>query len=103
VPERRDGPSSDALVALAKLAEKVADKGARRRLSNDSNAMLDEAIAEAGLDPDSNAARTFRDLFGDLTFEELRLLARMQTKIVELSEEHPDLAEELGNPTVSKF
>jgi hypothetical protein len=78
---------SPALVALALFAEAVADRDRRRSFANDTLGLLEAALADKNrtltdLDPDVRQA--YVDLFGDLSFEELRLLARLQAKMVEL-------------------
>jgi hypothetical protein len=80
-----------AQVALALFAEAIADPVRRRAAANDPLALMKSALDERGhdfddLDPAVQAA--FTDLFGDLSYEELRLLARLQTTMTGLSPDH---------------
>ena len=85
-------PPNPALVALALFAEAIADPMKRRGSANDPLDLMKSALAEHGhdfdaLDDDVKAA--FVELFGDLTYEEMRMLGRMQSRMVELD---PDQA-----------
>jgi hypothetical protein len=76
-----------AQVALALFAEAIANPVKRRASSNDPLALMKEALAEHDhdfdeLDDDVKAA--FIELFGDLSYEELRLFAKLQLKMIEL-------------------
>ena len=92
-----------ALLALARLAETIGDPQTRRRFaSNNSADFLDEAMAEVN-DLTDEVKDEFRRLFGDLTFEELRLLARLQETMLRLRDKGYDNLSEEVNPTVGKF
>ena len=76
-----------AQVALALFAEAIADPVKRRGSANEPLDLMKEALKDHGhdfeaLDADVQAA--FIDLFGDMSYEELRMLGRMQAKLVEL-------------------
>jgi hypothetical protein len=76
-----------AQVALALFAEAIADPVRRRGSSDDPLALMKSALAEHGhdfddLDPEVQVA--FTEMFGDLSYEELRLLGHLQAKLVEL-------------------
>jgi hypothetical protein len=92
------------LVALALFADAIADPVARRAFANDSLGFLQGALQDKGkdfeaLDPAVQAA--FVEFFADLSYEELRLLARLQTTMVGLKNEgFTSLAEDV---TVNSF
>jgi hypothetical protein len=76
-----------AQIALALFAEAVADPMRRRGSANEPLDLMKSALAEHGhdfdtLDPDVQEA--FTELFGDLSYEELRLLGHLQAKLVAL-------------------
>jgi hypothetical protein len=75
------------LRALALFAEAIADPVRRRNAGDDPLVLMKEALAEKGTsfdELDQDVQEAFLDLFGDLTFEELRMLARLQKKLVAL-------------------
>ena len=74
-------------VALALFAEAIADPVRRRGSSNEPLDLMKSALAEHGhdfddLDPEVQEA--FTELFGDLSYEEMRLLGQLQAKLVAL-------------------
>jgi hypothetical protein len=76
-----------AQVALALFAEAIADPVKRRGSANDPLDLMKEALKDHGHDfeaLDADVKSAFDDLFGDLSYEELRMLGRMQAKLVEL-------------------
>ncbi|MGZ4181867.1 MAG: hypothetical protein ACXVUL_14430 [Solirubrobacteraceae bacterium] len=95
---QQDEPSAE-LRALALFAEAIANPATRRDFAGRSGELLDSVLGD---DVGEDAKEAFRALFGDLTDEEVRLLARLQHTMVGLSEVHPDLVQTF-NPTVSKF
>ena len=76
-----------AQVALALFAEAIADPMKRRASSNDPLALMKDALADHGHDfdaLDADVQEAFIELFGDLSYEELRLLGHLQAKLVAL-------------------
>jgi hypothetical protein len=76
-----------AQVALALFAEAIADPMKRRASSNDPLALMKDALAEHDHDfdeLDDDVKDAFIELFGDLSYEELRLFAKLQSRMVEL-------------------
>jgi hypothetical protein len=83
-------PKSPEHLALALFAEAIGDRDTRRANAKDPLQLLKELLTENGnafenLPEDVQAA--FTELFGDLSFEELRVLGRLQAKMVELDPE----------------
>jgi hypothetical protein len=76
-----------AQVALALFAEAIADPVKRRGSANEPLDLMKEALKAHGHDfgtLDADVQSAFVDLFGDLSYEELRMLGRLQAKLVEL-------------------
>jgi hypothetical protein len=76
-----------AQVALALFAEAIADPVRRRGSAADPLDLMKSALAAHGHDFDSldaDVQDAFTELFGDLSYEELRLLGRLQAKFVAL-------------------
>ena len=74
-------------VALALFAEAIADPVTRRDNQGDPLSLMKQRLIDHGHDfddLDSDVQAAFMDLFGDLTYEELRMLGRLQAKMVEL-------------------
>jgi hypothetical protein len=76
-----------AQVALALFAEAIADPVRRRGSAADPLDLMKSALASHGHDFDSldgEVRAAFTELFGDLSYEELRLLGNLQAKLVAL-------------------
>jgi hypothetical protein len=78
-------------VALALFAEAVADPAKRREAARDPLKLMKDALREHGrnfdeLEPDVQDA--FISLFSDLSYGELRVLGRLQSKLVAVDPEH---------------
>lgn len=80
-----------AQVALALFAEAVADPIRRRGSANEPLDLMKSALAEHGHnfdDLDAEVQEAFTELFGDLSYEELRLLGHLQAKMAALDPSH---------------
>jgi hypothetical protein len=80
-----------AQVALALFAEALADPVRRRSATNDPLDLMKSSLSLRGHDFDAlepEVQEAFVDLFGDLSYEELRLLARLQTKLASVDPKH---------------
>jgi hypothetical protein len=78
---------SPELRALALFADALANRERRRAFNGDTLGLLEDALSTKGLTLDSldNQVReAYIDLFADMTFQEVRILARMQAKLVAL-------------------
>ena len=76
-----------AQIALALFAEAVADPLKRRGSANEPLDLMKSALADHGHDfdaLDADVQEAFIELFGDLSYEELRLLGHLQAKLVAL-------------------
>jgi hypothetical protein len=76
-----------AQVALALFAEAIADPVRRRGSAADPLDLMKSALASHGHDFDNldgEVRAAFTELFGDLSYEELRLLGNLQAKLVAL-------------------
>jgi hypothetical protein len=74
-------------VALALFAEAVADPVRRRGSANEPLDLMKSALADHGHEfeeLDADVQEAFTDLFGDLSYEEMRLLGKLQGKLVAL-------------------
>jgi hypothetical protein len=81
------GRNTPELVALALFAEAIGDPMTRRDRAGDPIDLMKQRLTEHGhdfADLDVAVKAAFIDLFGDLTYEELRILGRLQAKMVEL-------------------
>jgi hypothetical protein len=67
-----------AVEALATFANRISEQRVRRDFDNDPLGTLEGIGVDVGALPDE-----VRDFLTDLTYEELRLLARMQQKMVD--------------------
>jgi hypothetical protein len=76
-----------AQVALALFAEAIADPVRRRGSAADPLDLMKSALSSHGHDFDNldgEVQAAFTELFGDLSYEELRLLGNLQAKLVAL-------------------
>jgi hypothetical protein len=74
-------------VALALFAEAIADPMRRRASASDPIELMKSALADHGHDFDAlpqDVQDAFIELFGDLSYEELRMLGKLQAKMVQL-------------------
>jgi hypothetical protein len=81
------GRNTPEQVALALFAEAIADPVTRRANVADPLQLMKQSLADHGHDfdaLDADVREAFMDLFGDLSYEELRMLGRLQSKMVEL-------------------
>jgi hypothetical protein len=75
------------LVALALFAEAIGDPMTRRGNAADPIALMKQRLSDHRHnfdDLDQDVQDAFMELFGDLSYEELRMLGRLQAKMVEL-------------------
>jgi hypothetical protein len=98
------------LVALALFAEAIGDPMTRRDNAADPLALMKQRLSDHGhdfADLDQDIQHAFNDLFGDLTHEELRMLGRLQAKMVELDPDQTrgltELVEVGSHATVGKL
>jgi hypothetical protein len=78
-------------VALALFADAITDAPSRRRFANDPLELFKELLSQRGSsfeELDAEVQQAFTDLFGDLSYEELRLLARLQSTLGGVNPEH---------------
>jgi replication initiation and membrane attachment protein DnaB len=78
-------------VALALFADAITDTSRRRRAAEDPLELFKQLLSERGTsfeDLDPEVQQAISDLFGDLSYEELRLLARLQRTLGGLNPEH---------------
>jgi len=76
-----------AQVALALFAEAIADPVRRRGSAHEPLELMKSALAAHGHDFDSlepDVQEAFTELFGDLSYEELRMLGKLQARLVAL-------------------
>lgn len=107
---RDDLPSAE-LRALALFAEALADPVQRREFANDPLGLMKSAMGRANLDFEQDlgaaAQRGFTELFEDLSYEELRMLARLQATMVALDPEQvlglTDRVQTASHSTVAKL
>jgi hypothetical protein len=81
------GRNTPEQVALALFAEAIADPARRRANVEDPLQLMKQSLSDHGHDFDAlddDVKEAFMDLFGDLSYEELRMLGRLQAKMVEL-------------------
>jgi hypothetical protein len=74
-------------VALALFAEAIADPMRRRASASDPIELMKSALEDHGHDFDAlpqDVQDAFIELFGDLSYEELRMLGKLQAKMVQL-------------------
>jgi hypothetical protein len=105
-----DLPSPE-LRALALFAEALADPAQRREFANEPLGLMRSAMGRAKLDFDQDlsaeARQAFTELFGDMSYEELRLLSRLQQTMVGLDPEQAlgltDRVQTASHATVAKL
>jgi hypothetical protein len=105
-------PTPDPLpqVALALFAEAVADPAKRRKAAHDPLELMKEALIAHGHDFDQlepDVQHAFISLFSDLSYGELRILGRLQAKLVEADPDHKlgltELVEVGSHATLAKL
>jgi hypothetical protein len=80
-------PKSAEHLALALFAEAIGDRGTRRQNADNPLELMKQRLLDKDVDFDAlpdDAKQAFDDLFGDLSFEELRILGRLQEKMAAL-------------------
>jgi hypothetical protein len=101
----QQNPASPELMALAHFAEAIADPdpARRRAFANDPLGELDNALAPHGLSR-SDLPDEVQDFINSLSYEELRLLGRLQNTMVDLRNQgrNLDLSEQV-NPSIAKL
>lgn len=101
----QQNPASPELIALAHFAEAIADPdpARRRAFADDPLGELDRALAPHNLSR-GDLPSEVQDFIDSLSYEELRLLGRLQTTMVDLRAQgrHLDLSQEI-NPTIAKL
>jgi uncharacterized protein YutD len=81
--------NEDARVALAVFAEAIEDPSNRKSFQNDSLQFFRDQLTSNNKDFDRlhpDVQEAFAELFGDLSYEELRLFARFQATMRDLAE-----------------
>lgn len=100
----QQNPAAPELLALAHFAAAVGDPdpARRRALAADPLGELDNVLRPHGLSRD-DLPQEVRELIDSLSYEELRLLARLQTTMVGLRAQGIESLSEQVNPTIAKF
>jgi hypothetical protein len=98
----QQNPAPPELLALAHFAVSIADPAKRRAFATDPLGELDNALQPHGLSR-ANLPQEVQDFIDSLSYEELRLLARLQTTMVDLRDRGIDSLSEVVNPTLAKF
>jgi hypothetical protein len=83
--------NTPAQVALALFAEALADPVKRRGATDDPLSLMKSELAARGHEWETlstDVQEAFTDLFGDLSYEELRLLGRLQATMAAVDPRH---------------